>query len=233
VADRAVTGGWRFKNDPPILTPLDPATREQIIDALNRYWLTLPSERRWMLQHYHVADVAHRVVGVGSVGTRAYLAMLFGNSDADPLFLQVKEAEEPAHARYLPSLPPEYRHNGHRVVAGQSVLQAAHDPVLGFTEIDGRQFYVRQMRNMKGALPVNAVSEAVFDVYAFTFGWLLARAHARSGDAALILGYCGKSAALDEAFADWAEAYGDQTEKDHARLVKAIKSGRVAATSEA
>jgi uncharacterized protein (DUF2252 family) len=233
VADRGVAGGWRFKTDPPILTAVDPATREQVIDALNRYWGSLPPERRWMLQHYHVVDVAHRVVGVGSVGTRAYLATLFGNSDSDPLFLQVKEAVEPAHARYLPPLPPEYRHNGHRVVAGQSVLQAAHDPVLGYTEIDGRHYYVRQMKNMKGALPMDAFSEAVFDVFAFLFGWLLARAHARSGDAAVILGYCGKSEVLDEAFADWAEAYGDQTEKDHARLVKAVKSGRVAAASEA
>jgi uncharacterized protein (DUF2252 family) len=233
VADRGVAGGWRFKSDPPILTPVDPATREQVIDALNRYWGTLPAERRWMLQHYHVVDVAHRVVGVGSVGTRAYLVMLFGNSDTDPLFLQVKEALEPAHRPYLPSLPAEYRHNGHRVVAGQAVLQASHDPVLGYTEIDGRQYYVRQMRNMKAAIPLNEVSNGVFAVFAFAFGWLLARAHARSGDAAVILGYCGKSETLDEAFADWAEAYGNQTEKDHARLVKAIKSGRVAAAAEA
>jgi uncharacterized protein (DUF2252 family) len=231
VADRGVAGGWRFRIDPPILTQVDPATREQVIDALNRYWRTLPPERRWMLQHYHVCDVAHRVVGVGSVGTRAYLVMLFGNSDADPLFLQVKEAVEPAHGHYLPALAPEYRHNGHRVVAGQAVLQAAHDPLLGYTEIDGRQYYVRQMKNMKGDLPLGTLAGDAFDVFAFAFGNLLARAHARSGDAALILGYCGKSAVLDEALADWAEAYGDQTEKDHARLVKAIKSGRVPAAS--
>lgn len=233
VADRGVSGGWRFKTEPPILTGVDAATREKVTDALNRYWNTLPIERRWMLHHYHVADVAHRVVGVGSVGTRAYLAMLFGNSDADPLFLQVKEAVEPAHAPYLPPLPPDYHHNGHRVVVGQSVLQASHDSLLGYTDIDGRQFYVRQMRNMKAAIPLEGLSGDIFNVFAFLFGWLLARAHARSGDAAVILGYCGKSETLDDAFADWAEAYGDQTEKDHARLVKAIKSGRVAAVAEA
>ena len=233
VADRGVAGGWRFKSDPPILTAVDAATREKVTDALNRYWNTLPVERRWMLHHYHICDVAHRVVGVGSVGTRAYLAMLFGNSDTDPLFLQVKEATEPAHARYLPSLPREYLHNGQRIVVGQSVLQAAHDPFLGSTDINGRQYYVWQMKNMKAAVPLGEASDDVFAVFAFLFGWLLARAHARSGDAAVILGYCGKSETLDEAFADWAEAYGDQTEKDHARLVKAIKSGRVAAAAEA
>ncbi len=233
VADRSVAGTWRFKTDPPILTGVEPAVREQITDTLNRYWRTLPPERRWMLQRYHVADVAHRVVGVGSVGTRAYLAMLFGNSDADPLFLQVKEAMDPAHAHYVAPMAPEHRHNGQRVVTGQAVMQASHDPLLGYTEIDGRHYYVRQMRNMKGSLPMNLLSGDVFDVFAFALGGILARAHSRSGDAAVLLGYCGKSATLDAAFADWAEAYGDQTEKDHARLVKAIKTGRVPAVSAA
>jgi hypothetical protein len=159
--------------------------------------------------------------------------MLFGNSDSDPLFLQVKEAVEPAHAPFLPPSPPEYRHNGRRVVAGEAVLQAAHDPLLGYTEMDGRHYYVRQMKNMKAALPMNLLSGDAFDAFSFGFGCLLARAHARSGDAAVIAGYCGKSSALDTAFADWAEAYADQTEKDHAQLVKAIKSGRIAAAAEA
>jgi uncharacterized protein (DUF2252 family) len=232
VADRSVAGGWRFRIDPPILTAVDPATRERVIDALNTYWRSLPVERRWMLRHYHVADVAHRVVGVGSVGTRAYLTMLFGNSDSDPLFLQVKEAVKPAHAPFLPPLPSEYRHNGRRVVIGETVLQAAHDPLLGYTEMDGRQYYVRQMKNLKAALPLSVLSGDAFDAFSFGFGCLLARAHARSGDAAVIAGYCGKSTALDAAFADWAEAYADQTVKDHAQLVKAIKSGRIEAASE-
>ena len=233
VADRGVAGGWRFRMDPPILTGVDQATRERVIDALNTYWRSLPVERRWMLRHYHVADVAHRVVGVGSVGTRAYLVMLFGNSDSDPLFLQVKEAVKPAHAPFLPPLPAEYRHNGRRVTIGETVLQADTDPLLGYTEMDGRHYYVRQMKNMKAALPMSVLSGDAFDAFSFAFGCLLARAHARSGDAAVIAGYCGKSAALDVAFADWAEAYADQTVKDHAQLVKAIKSGRVEAASEA
>jgi uncharacterized protein (DUF2252 family) len=233
IADRSVAGAWRFRVDPPILTAVDQSTRERVVDALNTYWHSLPVERRWMLRHYHVADIAHRVVGVGSVGTRAYLAMLFGNSDSDPLFLQVKEAIKPAHAPFLPPLPSDYRHNGRRIVIGETVLQAAHDPLLGYTEMDGRQYYVRQMKNMKAALPMSFLSGDAFDAFSFAFGCLLARDHARSGDAAVIAGYCGKSAALDVAFADWAEAYADQTVKDHAQLVKAIKSGRVEAANEA
>jgi uncharacterized protein (DUF2252 family) len=234
-ADRGVDGGWRFKEDPPILTPVDAETREKVIDALNAYAETVPSERQHMLRRYHVVDVAHRVVGVGSVGTYAYLALLFGNSDIDPLFLQVKEAGIPVHAPYLPPLAPESpeaQHQGRRVLAGQMVLQSAHDPLLGWTEIDGRQYYVRLMKNMKGGIPLGYLSGDAFNFFVFAFGLLLARAHARSGDAAVIAGYCGTSSVLDEALADWAEAYGEQTLKDHAALVKAIKSGRVEAVSE-
>jgi hypothetical protein len=235
VADRSVDGGWRFKEDPPILTPIDAETREKVITALNTYAKSLPPERQFMLQRYHVVDVAHRVVGVGSVGTRAYLALLFGNSDADPLFLQVKEAGTPVHARYLPPFPPESaaaKHQGRRVIGGQMILQAAHDPLLGTTEIDGRHYYVRLMKNMKGGIPLGYLSGDAFNFFVFGFGALLARAHARSGDAAVIAGYCGTSAVLDEALADWAEAYGEQTLKDHAALVRAIKSGRVEAVSD-
>jgi uncharacterized protein (DUF2252 family) len=235
VADRSVDGGWRFKEDPPILTPVDAETREKVITALDAYAETVAPERQFMLRRYHVADVAHRVVGVGSVGTHAYLALLFANSDADPLFLQVKEAGIPVHAPYLPPLPPESpgaQHQGRRVLSGEVVLQAAHDPLLGWTEIDGRHYYVRMMKNMKGGIPMGYLSGEAFHFFVFAFGALLARAHARSGDAAVIAGYVGTSAALDKALADWAEAYGEQTLKDHTALVKAIKSGRVEAVSE-
>src|SRR5579862_5834756 len=126
-ADRGVDGGWRFKDDPPVLTPVDTDTREKIISALNAYVNTVAPARRFMLRRYHVVDVAHRIVGVGSVGTRAYLALLFGNSDDDPLFLQVKEAAAPAHAPYVPPLPPPFDHNGMRVIVGQRALQASSD----------------------------------------------------------------------------------------------------------
>jgi uncharacterized protein (DUF2252 family) len=157
------------------------------------------------------------------------LVLLFGNGDDDPLFLQVKEAVSPACAPYVPPVHRDYRHEGKRVVMGERVLQAATDVMLGYTTIDGRYYYVRQMKNLKGAIPVEWLSGKSFDFYAWTCGAVLARAHARSSDAALIAGYCGKSEALANALSEWAEAYGDQTEADHAALLKAIKSGKVKA----
>ncbi|HEY7096666.1 MAG TPA: DUF2252 domain-containing protein [Terriglobales bacterium] len=228
-SERGVDGAWRLIEEPPVLTRVNPAAREKVIDALNEYSKTLTRERRYMLGRYHVVDVAHRVVGVGSVGTRAYLALLFGNGDNDPLFLQVKEAISPAHLPYVPPLPNEFAHQGRRVVSGQRALQASSDILLGWTSIDGRPFYVRQMKNMKGSIPVEWLSGESFNFYAWACGAILARAHSRTGDAACIAGYCGNSGVLDEAFATWAESYGDQTEADHAALVKAIKSGRVKA----
>lgn len=232
VAERSVNGGWRFRNDPPVLTKVDKETWEKVTSALYEYAETVPRERRFLLHRYHVADVAHRVVGVGSVGTRAYMVMMFGNSDADPLFLQVKEATPPAHAPYLPPLPDAIRHEGARVVFGHKVLQASTDPMLGWTQIDGRPFYVRQMKNLKASLPVEFMTGAPFYLWAQGTGMLLARGHARTGDPAIIAGYCGTDEALDVALADWAEAYGDQTERDHAALVEAIKTGRLTASDQ-
>ena len=233
VAERRNDGSWIFRDDPPVLTRVSASTKTKVIDALNRYSSTLPRERGLMLRRYHVADVAHRVVGVGSVGTRAYLALLFGNGDNDPLFLQVKEAALPAHAPYLPQLAKEFLHNGKRVVLGQKGLQASNDPMLGYTDIDGRHYYVRQMKNLKASIPIEWLTGASYNFYAWACGALLARAHARVGDAALIAGYCGKSAVLDKALAEWAESYGDQTEQDHATLVESIKRGKTKAHIEA
>ncbi len=231
VSERGVSGGWRLREDAPVLTHVDEVTREKIIDGLNEYAESLPLERRYMLSRYHVVDVAHRIVGVGSVGTRAYLALLFGNSDDDPLFLQIKECVPPAHAPYVPPLPEAYiQHEGKRVVVGQRALQASSDIMLGITRVDGRPYFVRQMKNMKASIPVEWLTGESFDFYAWACGTLLARAHSRAGDAAAIAGYCGNSNVLDKALAAWAEAYGDQTELDHDRLVKAIKSGKVKAT---
>lgn len=229
VADSAGPGKWTFRNDPPVLTTLPRATKQKVIDALNRYALTLSPERRMMLGRYHVTDVAHRVVGVGSVGTRAYLVLLFGIGDDDPLFLQVKESVSPAAAPYLPPLPEEYRHQGKRVVAGQRALQASSDPMLGYTDLDGRDYMVRQMKNLKASVPVEFLTGASFNFYAWACGAILARAHARTSDPARIAGYCGNSTALDDSLADWAESYGDQTEQDHATLLASIKRGETKA----
>jgi uncharacterized protein (DUF2252 family) len=228
-AERAVDGSWHLLHTPPILTRVDAETREKVVDGLSAYSESLSRERRYMLRRYHVVDVAHRIVGVGSVGTRSYLALLFGNSDQDALFLQVKEATAPAHAAYLPPLPVEISNQGKRVVMGQRALQAATDVMLGWTTIDKRPYYVRQMKNMKASVPVDWLTGPSFSFYAWVCAAILARAHARTGDAALLSGYCGNSTVLDEALADWAEAYGDQTLKDHAALVQAIEKGRVKA----
>jgi uncharacterized protein (DUF2252 family) len=154
VAHRRHDGGWRFVEDPPVLTRIADETRKKVVDSLVEYAEHLPPSYRFMLNRYGVADVVHRVVGVGSVGTRAYLALLFGNGDEDPLFLQIKEATTPAHAPYLPEPPLRTPHDGFRVVGAQRILQSLGDPMLGYTTIDGRPYYVRQMKNMKASMPV-------------------------------------------------------------------------------
>ncbi|MFD0938566.1 DUF2252 domain-containing protein [Methylobacterium trifolii] len=235
VGERRVDGGWRFREEPPILTRVDEETRDGVITGLEHYAETLPPERRFMLSRYHVVDVAHRVVGVGSVGTRAYVALLCGNSDQDVLFLQVKEAVRPAHAPYLPGMPEPYAsHEGERVIYGQRLLQGVGDPLLGWTTIADRPFYVRQMKNMKGEIPVSCMVGQPLLYFAWAYGALLARAHARTGDAAAIAGYCGKDRHLDlrEALADWAQAYGERNADDYRAFLAAIESGRLTAADD-
>ena len=236
VGERRVDGGWRFREDAPILTRVDDETHEAIVSGLEHYAETLPRERRFMLSRYHVVDVAHRVVGVGSVGTRAYVALLCGNSDRDVLFLQVKEAVRPAHAPYLPGMPEPYAsHEGERVIYGQRLLQAVGDPLLGWTTIGDRPFYVRQMKNMKGEIPVSCMTGQPLLYFSWAYGALLARAHARTGDAAAIAGYCGRDghADLREAIAEWAFAYGDRNDADYRRFLAAIEAGRLEAADDA
>jgi uncharacterized protein (DUF2252 family) len=229
VARRQADGGWRFNEDPPVLTRVDNATRDSVAAALVEYAETVPADLRYMLKRYSVADVAHRVVGVGSVGVRAYLVLMFGNGDQDPLFLQVKEALPPAHAPYLPTFKVRVSHEGRRVVGAQRLLQALGDPFLGYTTIDNRPYFVRQMKNMKASMPIEFLTGEPFEFWAWACGALLSRAHARTGDAAKTAGYIGKSDALATALSEFAESYGDQTERDHSALVGAIKKGRVKA----
>lgn len=229
---RDVDGAWRFFEEPPVLTRVDDDTAARITASLTAYCESIAPERRFMLKRYRIVDIAHRIVGVGSVGTRAYLLLLFGSGDEDPLFLQVKEAAPAAHAPYVPVLPEMFRHDGRRIVAAQRALQSSIDVLLGWTTIDARPFYVRQMKNMKASVPVEWLVGEPFNEYALLCGAILARAHARTSDSAKIAAYCGKSESFDEALADFAEAYGDQTERDHDLLVKAIKTGKVAAIED-
>lgn len=226
VANREKNGRWQFRDDPPVLTRVDAPTRGAVLRALEEYAHTLPLERRFMLSRYHVADVAHRVVGVGSVGTRAYLVLLFGNGDQDPLFLQIKEAIVAAHAPFVSRSSVNFAHQGQRVVVGQHAIQSSSDVMLGWTQIGPTPFYVRQMKNLKSSVPLEWLSGASFNFYAWACGAILARAHARTSDAALIAGYCGRSSALDASLARWADAYAAQTVQDHAALVRAVRNDR-------
>ena len=223
VAVKDAAGHWRFREDPPILTRVNSAKKKALMIALERYSLTLTRELRYMLSRYRVSDLAHRVVGIGSVGTRTYLALLMGKDDNDPLFLQIKEALSPAHAPYLPLRRSEIGHDGQRVVTGQRALQSSSDVMLGWTEMDGHEYYVRQMKNLKASIPIEWLTGDAFNFYCWACGALLARAHAKTSEAAIIAGYCGTSKPLRESLADWAEAYGDQTGSDHARLRAAVK----------
>ena len=229
VADSNGHGRWTFRDDPPVLTTINKETKAKVTEALNRYSASIGLERRAMLGRYHIADIAHRVVGIGSVGTRAYLVLLFGIGDDDPLFLQMKECVWASHAPYLPPLPKEYANDALRVVTGQRALQASSDPMLGHTEMDGRKYLVRQMKNLKASMPVEFLTGASFNFYAWACGAILDRAHSRTGDPARIAGYCGNSETLDDALAEWAESYGDQTEEDHADLLASIKKGKTKA----
>jgi uncharacterized protein (DUF2252 family) len=179
-------------------------------------------------------DAARKVVGVGSVGTRAFVVLLEGRDQDDPLFLQVKEASASVLERYVES--NTYEHHGHRVVAGQRLMQAASDIFLGWfrgTEGEGRDFYWRQLKDMKGSAKVETMSPDELVLYSGLCGWALARAHARSGDRVQIAAYLGKSERFDEAIADFADAYAYQNEQDHEALCAAVESGRIVADTEA
>jgi uncharacterized protein (DUF2252 family) len=231
---RVVDGRRIINDDPPLLVriPDGDERRAQIRDILEGYKRTLQDDRRHLLDRYHFVDVARKVVGVGSVGTRAFVVLLEGRGEDDPLFLQVKEAGPSVLEGHAP--PSVYKHHGHRVVAGQRLMQAASDIFLGwFRGGEGRDFYSRQLRDMKGSAKVESMSSEELVLYARLCGWALARAHARSGDRVSIAAYLGKSERFDVAIADFAKEYADQTERDHAALCAAVKSGRVATDADA
>ncbi|MFZ1853346.1 MAG: DUF2252 domain-containing protein [Candidatus Nanopelagicales bacterium] len=235
-----VDGKPRFISQPPLIVPINElfssdqadAVTSAITQAFSTYRRTLSDDCRHLFDAHELADIAHKVVGVGSVGTRAWIALMFGRDENDPLILQIKQAQESVLEPHTGR--SAFRNAGQRVVAGQRLMQAASDIFLGWTRVKGpdgidREFYVRQLRDGKGSADVDVMNPVAMSIYAKMCGWTLARAHARSGDRIAISSYVGTGAVFAKAIASFAEDYADQNELDHAELLKAIKAGRVKA----
>ena len=220
-------GQRRIAEDPPLLTRINYAEADRLARGLDEYLATLAPHWRRALGGYTLIDIAHKVVGVGSVGLRAYVALLEGSSPDDVLFLQLKQARRSVLARHVHGDSAWHAHQGQRVVEYQQALQTVSDPLLGWTTVAGRQYYVRQFRNMKGSVAVDSIDAAALADYAAVVGHLLAKGHARTSGASMIVGYAGSSDRLDTALARFARLYADQTEADHAALVKAADRGIV------
>ena len=223
---------YRLRDDAPFIVHETHSQSGRTIEEalgllLESYFLSLADDRKNLLKQYRIVDVARKVVGVGSVGTRCWVIFLTGQHSEDPLFLQVKEAQPSVLEPFLAQ--STYANPGERVVQGQRLIQGAPDIFLGWGELDGKTFYVRQLRDMKGGVefdPAKTNLENMPD-YCSLCAWALALAHAKSGDAAMISGYAGNSDELDEAMVQFAFAYAEQTEKDHKSLLAAAKSGRI------
>lgn len=237
---RATAEGRRIAPDPPLVTPLgdlldDPSAEEKALrGVLDGYARSLSSERRHLLRRYHLVDVARKVVGVGSVGTRCWIVLLLGRDDDDPLLLQAKEAQESVLAPHTGG--ERYDNQGRRVVAGQRLIQTTSDILLGWTHavgLDGRprDFYVRQLRDWKGIARPETMDPGLLRLFAQLCGASLARAHARSGDPVAIAAYLGGSDRFDRALAGFAQDYADRDERDFEALAEAVRSGRVRAES--
>jgi uncharacterized protein (DUF2252 family) len=236
-----VDGDRRIIADPPLIVPIEdllPPGRErdeiegEVRGIIRSYRGTLETDRRHLLEDFHYGHFARKVVGVGSVGTRAWILLMLGRDDQDPLFLQLKEAQESVLERFVGK--SQYANSGQRVVAGQRLMQAASDIFLGWdrlTGLDGqpRDFYVRQLRDWKGSADVDTMGASVMTLYGRICAATLARAHARSGDRIAIAAYLGNSDVFDRAIADFSSAYADQNERDYQALVQAVDSGRVEA----
>jgi Uncharacterized protein conserved in bacteria (DUF2252) len=234
-----VDGRYRIVSQPPVVVPARDlaATYGLSADEVDRairaqfrgYRATLDDDRRHLLERFQIVDMARKVVGVGSVGTRAFIVLLQGRDANDPLFLQVKEATASVFEPYLGK--SRYRQHGERVVQGQRMMQAASDIYLGWTKgLDvTRHYYWRQLRDMKGSAIVEAMAPVGLTFYARTCGWTLARAHARSGDPIAIAEYLGDGDGFDTSITNFSERYADQNERDYQEFVNAVRSGRLEA----
>jgi uncharacterized protein (DUF2252 family) len=236
-------GQRRIISTPPTIVPVEEvfsdvqadAIYEQVRGVLSKYRRSLQSDRRHLLEQFTLVQVARKVVGVGSVGTRAWIVLMDAGDGNEPLFLQAKEAQPSVLADYCGR--SQYTNQGERVVAGQHLQQAQSDIFLGWTRITGpdqidRDFYVRQLRDWKFSIPIEVMLPPGMTLYAQLCGWTLARAHARSGDRVALAAYLGGSAKFDEAIADFAETYADQNERDYAAFQAAVKDGKAEATTE-
>ncbi|HKN43131.1 MAG TPA: DUF2252 domain-containing protein, partial [Propionibacteriaceae bacterium] len=219
--------------EPPLITRLNAQDHEAVAVSLDDYLQTIAPHWRRVVGGYTLIDVAHKVVGVGSVGLRAFVALLEGSTPDDVIFLQLKQARRSVLARYVHGDSAWHAHQGQRVVEYQQALQTVSDPLLGWTTIGELQYYVRQFRNMKGTIPLDAIDAAALTDYAGIVGHLLAKGHARTSGASMIAGYAGGGDKLDRALAKFARAYADQTEADHATLVKAVRRGELPVTEGA
>jgi len=218
-------GQRHIVEDPPLITRLNAHDYEAVAESLDGYLETLAPHWRRVVGGYTLIDIAHKVVGVGSVGLRAYVALLEGSTPDDVIFLQLKQARRSVLAPYVHGGLAWHAHQGQRVVEYQHALQTVSDPLLGWATIGELQYYVRQFRNMKGTIPLDAIDAAALTDYAGIVGHLLAKGHARTSGASMIAGYAGGSDELDQALAKFARAYADQTEADHAALAQAIRRG--------
>ncbi len=236
-----VNGSLRIKSQPPLIVRLEELLSgrqragidHELSILLRSYGRTLPRHRRHLLEGYRLVDIAHKVVGVGSVGTRAWIVLMVGRDESDPLFLQCKEAQRSVLEPFV-GRQSRFSKQGRRVVEGQKLMQASSDALLGWYEapgIDGRprDYYVRQLWDWKGSMEIEAMSPKALELYAGECGWTLARAHARSGDRIAIAAYLGKGDAFDQAIAAFSEAYADQNQADYRALAEAAEGGRIAA----
>ena len=234
-----VDGRYRIVSQPPVVIPARDLEamygysadeiQELVHHQFRAYRQTLQDDRRHLLERFEIVDMARKVVGVGSVGTRAFIVLLQGRDEQDPLFLQVKEATASVLEGHLPK--SRFTEPGERVVQGQRLMQAASDIYLGWTKgaEANRHLYWRQLRDMKGSALVETMTPVVLAFYAGICGWTLARAHARSGDAVELAAYLGKSDKFDRSVTDFSERYADQNEQDYRAFEKAIRSGRLEA----
>jgi uncharacterized protein (DUF2252 family) len=234
-----VDGRYRIVSQPPVVVPIrDWAAMydlpfdnldEAVRDLFREYRSTLQDDRRHLLERFEVIDIARKVVGVGSVGTRAFIVLLQGKDETDPLFLQVKEATRSVLEDHLPK--SRYHNPGERVVQGQRMMQAASDIYLGWSKgiQADRFFYWRQLRDMKASAVVEGMNAFGLGLYAKVCGWTLARAHARSGDVIALNEYLGTDDAFDTAIADFSARYADQNERDYQAFTAAVQSGRIPA----